>query len=92
MNLPFQVICINDQHRPADFPSSKWIKKGESYTVIKIRNHVIQGGTGFVLEEIDMSDCGIYQAFGSWRFAVPGDITELEEVLEKEMIERFGYE
>jgi hypothetical protein len=82
---PFQVICLNDQHRPAEFPSSKWIKKGEPYTVINVLNLRIQGGQGFVLEEIDMTGCDPYRCFAAWRFAVPVEAKDIEEVLEEEL-------
>lgn len=81
MNLPQEVICIDDQHRPAEFPSSKWIKKDQIYTVIKIKNHVISGGQGFVLQEIDMSGCEPFESFGAWRFA-PLHEAPLKEALD----------
>jgi len=81
----FKVICKNDQHRPENFPSNKWVKKGAEYTVINILNHVIQGGQGFVLEEIDMTGCEPFVSFGAWRFSVPVEIVE-EELVENETI------
>lgn len=82
MNIPFEVICINDQHRPAEFPVSKWIKKDLVYTVIGIKNHVISGGQGFVLNEIDLNGCEPYDSFGSWRF-VPVDALPINELTEQ---------
>jgi len=81
MNL-FKVVCKNDEHKPNDFPSSKWIRKDQEYTVINILNHVIQGGQGFVLEEIDMTGCEPFVSFGAWRFSVPVEIVE-EELVEE---------
>jgi hypothetical protein len=63
-----KVLCINSDHKPNDFPASKWIKKGQKYTVVKVLDMVIQGGQGLVLEEIDMTGCEPYKAFGAWRF------------------------
>jgi hypothetical protein len=68
MDLPQEVICINDQDRPNEIPLSKWVKKGKVYTVIRIVKMVIQGGYGVQLEEIDLSDCYPYQFFGAYRF------------------------
>ena len=36
MEIPFKVICINDTDKPSDIPNSKWIKKGNLYTVNKV--------------------------------------------------------
>ena len=85
MNIPFQVICINDSHRPAEFPASKWIKKGETYNVTKIGNLKIQGGQGFQLAEIDMTGCEPYLYFSASRFGVPVDPEEQKEVEELEL-------
>lgn len=82
MNLPFTAICQNDQHRPAEFPSSKWVKKDQPYTVIGIKNHVITGGQGFVLKEIDMKGCEPYDSFGAWRF-VSVEGKPIEEIMEE---------
>jgi hypothetical protein len=78
-----KVICINDQHRPESFPASKWIKKGQTYTVVKILDMIIQGGKGLVLEEIDMTGCEPYTAFGAWRFRPLHE--ELEEIAVNEL-------
>ena len=85
MNLPFRVKCINDSNRPNDIPTSKWVKKGEWYTVIKIDKLMIQGGRiGFKLEELNIDDCFPYQYFDPGRFAIPVDLSEqsVEEMLE----------
>jgi hypothetical protein len=66
-----KVICINDDGRPDDIPTSKWIVKDETYTVVKFLNCVAQPGNPvcFVLEEIDLKGCGNYIGFDSKRFA-----------------------
>lgn len=72
LSVPFSVICQNDSDRPNDIPLSKWIKKGETYTVIKVDILNAQNKQiGFQLEEIDLSDCFPYLYFLSLRFGIP---------------------
>ena len=78
-----KVLCINSDHKPNDFPSSKWIKKDQEYTVVKVLNMAIQGGQGLVLEEIDMTGCEPYVCFGAWRFRPLHEAPE--EVAENEL-------
>ena len=69
VNIP--VLCINDSHRPAEIPISKWVKKHEEYTVIEIVIlHAQNGLIGFRLKEIDLTDCMPYQYFSSTRFDI----------------------
>ena len=84
MNLPQEVICINDKDRPNEIPLSKWVKKGKTYTVIRFAKMAIQGGYGVQLQEIDLSDCRPYDFFGAHRFAPlhDGPLNEALEVLE----------
>lgn len=86
MKIPFKVIAINDQHRPAEFPVSKWIKKGDTYHVTKIGNLKIQGGQGFQLAEIDMTGCEPYLYFSASRFGVPVEPEEMKEIEELELV------
>ena len=92
MNL--KVICINDQHRPNEVPTTRWIKKGDTYHVIEITKLNAQGGVyGCKLAEINNDDLVPYQFFRLDRFAVPMldkikdeileqiDISDLDEVL-----------
>lgn len=84
----FKVICINDADRPDGIPLSKWIKKGDTYTVIEVSHMRMQGGKlGFKLAEIDLDSCFPYQYFSATRFAIPTDPNQkdqwAEEVLEK---------
>ncbi len=90
MKLPFKVICLNDSHRPNDIPTSKWVKKGETYHVTKVDRLMLQGGAlGFQLQEIDLSDCVPYIYFSATRFGIPIDPMEKHEerieVLQSEM-------
>ena len=83
MKIPFKVICLDDQFRPNDIPTSKWVKKGNQYTVIKADRLLLQGGTiGFQLEELDLSDCTPYNYFSASRFGIPVNL----EIREEEMI------
>lgn len=93
----FKVICVNDLHRPDGIPSSRWVKKGETYTVIHVAKLHLQGGMlGFKLAEINIDDCFPYQFFAANRFAIPvgpGDdwaeqeLNRLLEEVKKEVVE-----
>lgn len=77
------VICINDSNRPNEIPLSKWIKKGNEYTIIDIIKCNIQGGKrALVLEEIDLSGCEPYKGFDESRFEpkleCPAELTEAD--------------
>ena len=95
-----KVICINDQNRPNEVPTSRWIKKGNVYHIIEISKLNAQGGIlGCKIAEIDNDDLAPYQFFRLDRFAVPVldkqyedilaqiDISELDEILKPEEIE-----
>jgi len=82
------VECINDSNRPADIPLSKWVKKGNAYTVITAYNDM-NGVLLFVLEEIDLTDLNIpYKGFAAYRFAPIEGLEELIEGLELELTEQ----
>ncbi len=98
MNI--EVICINDQHRPNEVPTTRWIKKGNTYHVIEISKLNAQGGIyGCKLAEINNDDLVPYQYFRIDRFAVPItdkvkdelleqiDISDLDEVLRPQEVE-----
>ena len=75
-----KVVCINDGKRPAKIPESKWIKKGETYTVIKAVKMGIQANTlGFELEELNLSGCFPYEYYDAKRF-LPEDMVKQEDV------------
>lgn len=82
---PFKVICIDDKNRPDGIPTSKWVVKGQPYTVIEVAKLNLQGGLlGFKLEEINIDDCLPYQYFAATRFAILTNSEPLEEVVSKE--------
>lgn len=71
MEIPFKALCINDTDRPSDVPTSKWIKKGQLYTVIKVVRMLIQGGKlGFYLDEVNLDGCAPYSTYAATRFAI----------------------
>ena len=66
-----QVTCINDLNRPKQIPETKWVKKGEVYTVLYASTMSIQvNKLGFKLKEIDLdASCFPYEYFDADRFA-----------------------
>lgn len=88
MEIPFKVVCLDDSNRPNDIPLNKWVKKGETYTVIKVDYMNMQGRIiGFQLQEVDLSGCFPYTHFGAWRFAIPinpASLIKVESKVEEE--------
>jgi hypothetical protein len=85
LSFPFKALCIDDRDRPVDVPTSKWVKKGNYYTVISMEKMNMQSGQiGFELEELDLSDCFPYTRFAAWRFAIPTDQFSEEKVKREE--------
>lgn len=85
-----QVICINNDNRPARIPESKWIKKGHVYTVTDAITMSIQRGKiGYKLAEIELDEsCFPYEYFSADRF-LPLEKAEApakEEVLDLEHV------
>jgi hypothetical protein len=90
----FKVICIDDTSRPNEIPTSKWIKKDETYTVIKAEHMNVQNRlVGFELAEIDINDCFPYTRFSSNRFrpVSEDDIKAEEAVKELLKVEILNY-
>jgi len=83
LNIP--VVCIDDSGRPSDVPLSKWVKKGNRYTIVGQSYMVSYGVYGVFLKEIDLSGCGIYKNFLSTRFADALDSlhSRMDELLEE---------
>lgn len=74
IKVPFEVMCMDDSNRPNDIPTSKWVKQHNIYTVTKVGRFNVQNGLiGFILKEIDLSDCAPYIAFAAWRFGIVED-------------------
>lgn len=93
---PFDVVCINDSFRPDGIPTSKWVRKGEIYTVVEVGKMRRQGGLlGFKLKQINIDDCIPYQFFSADRFRMLQDndlwveqvLMEVVEEAKKELID-----
>lgn len=76
-----QVVCINSSNRPARIPENKWIKEGETYTVVfAVKLNVQKNKIGYRLKEIELDEsCFPYQYFDSERFGLPVGTPELAE-------------
>lgn len=80
-----RVTCINDSNRPNEVPLSRWVKKGEEYTIVKIDKMVQQGGIGGVkLEELNNDDLYPWSYFNINRFTFSQK--QLDEAIEKDEI------
>ena len=66
---PIKVICIDDANRPNEVPTSRWIKKGEHYTIVRVSHMNLQSRIlGCQLEEINNDDLFPYTHFALRRF------------------------
>jgi hypothetical protein len=82
---PLRVVCIDDSNRPNEVPTTRWVKKDENYTIVKVNKMNIQGGVlGCQLAEIDNSDLFPYTHFALSRFR---PLTEDETMAEKSVEE-----
>lgn len=80
-----KVICIDDSNRPNEVPSTRWIKKGEKYTIRSVCKMLQQNIYGCRLEEINNDDLFPYSYFALYRFAIPEE--EIEQAIEeKELV------
>ena len=75
-----KVVCINDSNKPSKISKDQWVKKGQTYTVIRIVRLALQNDKlGLILKEIKLDkSCFPYEFYDSDRF------TPVEESLEKE--------
>lgn len=80
-----KCICINDKNRPSKVPESKWVKKGEEYTVIFTLMVLPQKTLAVQLDEIDLDEsCSPYSFFLANRFAFSkDDIGKLVDFIEE---------
>lgn len=84
----FKVTCVNDSNRPNDIPNTKWINKGDEYTVVQVDYLNIQNRVlGFKLAEVDLTDCFPYQYFLASRFAPLSMLDEEAEEAVKSLLE-----
>lgn len=85
---PFDVICVNDSNKPDGIPTSKWVKKGEIYTVILVGRMLMQNGCmGFKLKQLDIDDCFPYQFFSAERFRMLQDADVWTESILNKIVE-----
>lgn len=84
-----RIICINDSNKPKTIPESKWIKKGNTYTVIDVVKLNIQiGKIGFKLKEIELDhSCFPYEYFDSERFSFEVPSSAAVEEKEEQLME-----
>ncbi len=88
MKTYFRVICLDASNKPNDIPNSKWVKKDEIYTVIRVVKLPLQNmAMGYELEEIDLKDCFPYQFFSSNRFGILLKDDEWAEEVLSEILE-----
>jgi len=65
-----KCICIDDKNRPSKVPESKWVKKGQEYTVIFTLIVLPQKTLAVQLDEIDLDEsCMPYSFFLANRFS-----------------------
>jgi len=88
----FEVVCIDDSQRPNDIPTSKWIIKGNDYTVTKVSRMNVQGGIlGYQLAEVSLKGCAPYLFYAASRFKIkeiqPNKAVEKELEPEPELSE-----
>ena len=75
-----KCICIDDKKRPKEIPKSKWVKKGEVYTVIFALIISPQNTLAVQLDEIDLDEsCAPYDFFLAERFAF--DLDDFEKLI-----------
>lgn len=76
-----KCICINDNNRPSRVPESKWVKKGEEYTVIFTLVVLPQKTLAVQIDEINLDEsCSPYSFFLANRFAFRKE--DLERLIE----------
>ena len=70
-----KAVCIDDSGKPAEIPQDKWIKKDETYNIIKITIHPKQKSIqGCEIAEITLDEsCEPYEYFKLSRFAISQD-------------------
>ena len=76
-----KCTCIDDKNKPAEIPSSSWVKVEESYHITHVYYHPNQGIQGCSLYEKPLGeDCAPYETFKLSRFGISVD--DLEKLIE----------
>jgi hypothetical protein len=84
---PLKVVCVNDAGRPNDVPTSRWVKKGENYTIIKVDKMLVQNSIlGCKLAEINNDDLFPYTHFALSRFRPLTEDEQMAETSVEELI------
>lgn len=69
-----RCICIDDSQKPRKIPESKWVKKGEEYTVVFVTVVLPQKELAFLLDEMELDEsCAPYEYYLGNRFAFKDD-------------------
>lgn len=77
-----ETICINDSNKPDEFPSSKWVKQNNLYTITHVWFHPRQNCLSVSVREINLDGMEPYNAFRIERFAIfQKDIEKLIELM-----------
>ena len=70
LTVPFEAICIDNENKPKEIPSNKWLEK-KKYTVIGVAP-TLDGKLGFKLKEIVLGkESYPFDCFSPIRFAIP---------------------
>ncbi len=80
-----KVICIDDSERSADIPLSKWVRRNQTYTVLKVEFMHQQGIYGCILEEIEGDFPYTHFACNRFRELTPEEVEQLESHLELQL-------
>lgn len=80
-----RCACVNDKNRPNDIPTTKWVKKGQIYTIVFAIVVLPQRELGLQLEEIDLDEsCAPYEYFLANRFAfLKDDLYKLQQFIKE---------
>jgi len=82
--MRIEVVCINDKHKPAEVPASRWVKENEIYHITLVERMNMQGGSyGCKLEELNNDDLFPYTHFALNRFVSLESIAPLTEALKE---------
>ena len=65
-----ETLCINDKNMPPDFPSNKWVKQHNLYTITHVWYHPRQKCLSVSVREINLDGMEPYNAFKIERFAI----------------------
>lgn len=83
--MEVDCICIDNANRPEVIPLTKWLKKGNSYTIIFTVLVLPQRQIGVHLSEIELTEKELpYEYFLLSRFAIrEEDLMKLNELIKE---------